>query len=187
MLAGLAARREAGLPPAVIVPATTSPATPTWRVVRDLAEAVGDPGLTAAVEDALFATTMVDRITPAATSEDLDWASSANGFADGAPVVTEPFSEWVLSGRFPAGRPRWEDAGARFVPDVRPFELRKLWLLNGAHSLLAYTPPAARTRHRRRGRGRPALPPVAGAVVAGGLAPAADAAGRAHRLSERAA
>ncbi len=56
-------------------------------------------------------------------------------------MVTEPFSEWVLSGRFPAGRPRWEDAGARFVPDVMPFERRKLWLLNGAHSLFAYTAP----------------------------------------------
>ena len=36
------------------------------------------------------------------------------------------------------GRPRWEDAGARFVDDVAPFEQRKLWLLNGSHSLMAY-------------------------------------------------
>jgi fructuronate reductase len=84
---------------------------------------------------------MVDRITPAATEADLDQARSASGFTDSAPVVTEPFSEWVLSVRFPAGRPRWEDAGARFVPDVMPFERRKLWLLNGAHSLFAYTAP----------------------------------------------
>ena len=55
-----------------------------------------------------------------------------------APVVTEPFTEWVLSGEFPGGRPAWEDAGARFVDDITPFEERKLWLLNGAHSLLAY-------------------------------------------------
>ncbi len=53
-------------------------------------------------------------------------------------MATEPFHEWVVSGRFPAGRPRWEDAGARFVDDVTPFEQRKLWLLNGSHSLLAY-------------------------------------------------
>lgn len=31
-----------------------------------------------------------------------------------------------------------EDAGARIVEDVVPFEKRKLWLLNGSHSLLAY-------------------------------------------------
>ena len=67
-----------------------------------------------------------------------DAAAELTGRADAAPVVTEPFTEWVLSGDFPAGRPAWEDAGARFVDDITPFEERKLWLLNGAHSLLAY-------------------------------------------------
>jgi fructuronate reductase len=52
--------------------------------------------------------------------------------------VTEPFSDWILCGEFPAGRPQWELAGARFVTDVEPWELRKLWMLNGAHSLLAF-------------------------------------------------
>ena len=43
----------------------------------------------------------------------------------------------MLSGEFPAGRPRWEDAGAQFVEDIEPYENRgKLWLLNGSHSLL---------------------------------------------------
>ena len=62
----------------------------------------------------------------------------ATGFDDRCPVVSEPFHEWVLSGAFPAGRPRWQDAGATFTDDVTPYEHRKLWLLNGAHSLLAY-------------------------------------------------
>jgi fructuronate reductase len=143
LLAGLAARRAAGLPPITIVPCDNLPGNGevTRRVVRDMAESVGDPALVAAATQSLFATTMVDRITPAATAADVDAASSASGFPDSAPVVTEPFSEWVLSGGFPAGRPRWEDAGARFVPDVMPFERRKLWLLNGAHSLFAYTAP----------------------------------------------
>jgi len=44
----------------------------------------------------------------------------------------------VLAGEFPAGRPGWDTAGATFTDDVGPFEQRKLWLLNGAHSLLAY-------------------------------------------------
>ena len=35
----------------------------------------------------------------------------------------------------------WEAAGAQFVDDIIPFEHRKLWLLNGAHSLMAYTGP----------------------------------------------
>ena len=60
------------------------------------------------------------------------------GYVDAYPVPTEPFSEWVVSGAFPAGRPRWEDAGATLVDDVEPFEQRKLWLLNASHSMLAY-------------------------------------------------
>ncbi|MER6928996.1 hypothetical protein ACH0BA_03580 [Kocuria palustris] len=68
----------------------------------------------------------------------LDDVAQATGFADQAPVVTEPFSSWVLQGEFPAGRPEWERAGAVFVEDLEPFERRKLWLLNGAHSLPAY-------------------------------------------------
>ena len=66
-------------------------------------------------------------------------------------MVTEPFTEWVLSGDFPAGRPAWEDAGARFVDDITPFEERKLWLLNGGHSLLAYWGSARGTLTVARG------------------------------------
>ena len=81
---------------------------------------------------------MVDRITPATTASDRDTAAGLTGRRDAVPVVTEPYTEWVLAGEFPGGRPRWETAGARFVDDVTPFEERKLWLLNGGHSLLAY-------------------------------------------------
>jgi fructuronate reductase len=89
-----------------------------------------DPTLTGWVDEHVgFVTTMVDRITPRTT--DADVAETG----DPLTVVTEPFAEWVLSGDFPAGRPAWD---ARFVDDVRPFETRKLWLLNGAHSIMAY-------------------------------------------------
>jgi fructuronate reductase len=86
-----------------------------------------------------FVSTMVDRITPGTTADDIAEAAELTGYADNSPVVAEPFSEWVLAGAFPAGRPAWEVAGARFVADVAPYEQRKLWLLNAGHSLLAYT------------------------------------------------
>jgi fructuronate reductase len=99
------------------------------RIVTDLAALV-DPGLVGWIDEHVsFVTTMVDRITPRTTDADVAEAG------DPLAVVTEPFSEWVLSGEFPAGRPAWD---ARFVDDVRPFETRKLWLLNGAHSIIAY-------------------------------------------------
>jgi fructuronate reductase len=85
-----------------------------------------------------FVTTMVDRITPRTTDEDRAEVSRQLGVDDPEAVPTEPFSEWVLAGDFPHGRPGWDSAGARFVADVRPFEQRKLWLLNGSHSLMAY-------------------------------------------------
>lgn len=87
---------------------------------------------------ASFVSSSVDRITPRTTEAEVALVAAATGFRDTCPVVAEPFRDWVLSGSFPAGRPAWEDAGAVFVDDIEPYENRKLWLLNGAHSLLAY-------------------------------------------------
>jgi fructuronate reductase len=83
-------------------------------------------------------TTVVDRIKPRTTADDERMVLAATGVRDRCPVATEPFAEWVISGAFPAGRPQWEDAGATLADDIGPYENRKLWLLNGAHSLLAY-------------------------------------------------
>jgi fructuronate reductase len=85
-----------------------------------------------------FVSTSIDRITPKTTDADIALVEAATGWADKCPVVTEPFSDWVLEGEFPLGRPDWQIAGAKFVDHIEPFENRKLWLLNGAHSLLAY-------------------------------------------------
>ncbi|MGS0685424.1 mannitol dehydrogenase family protein [Nakamurella sp. GG22] len=140
LVAGLAARCDAGAGPLAVVSCDNLPenGAAAARVVRDLAALV-DPELADWIgQHVSFVTTMVDRITPATTAEDAASAAALTGRADAAPVVTEPFTEWVLSGDFPLGRPAWEDAGARFVDDITPFEERKLWLLNGGHSLLAY-------------------------------------------------
>jgi fructuronate reductase len=92
-------------------------------------------------EKVSFVDTSVDRITPRTTQADVAEVLALTGRNDRAPVVTEPFADWVLSGDFPAGRPAWESAGARFVDDIEPWERRKLWLLNGAHTLLAAAGP----------------------------------------------
>lgn len=137
---GLRARRDASDAPLAIVSCDNLPHN--GRVARDVVLAAAervDTGLAGWIRSRVsFVSTMVDRITPATTAEDVAAARSLTGKDDLVPVVTEPFTEWVLSGDFPAGRPRWEVAGARFVPDIEPFEQRKLWLLNAGHSLLAY-------------------------------------------------
>jgi len=89
-------------------------------------------------DEVAFVSTSVDRITPATTDADRALVAQELGLVDVAPVVCEPFSDWVLCGEFPAGRPDWERAGARFVDEIEPWEERKLWLLNGGHCLLAY-------------------------------------------------
>ena len=85
-----------------------------------------------------FPSTMVDRIVPATTAEDRDLVLEATGFEDAWPVITEPFSQWVIEDRFPAGRPLFEGVGVEMVSDVKPFERMKLRMLNGSHSTLAY-------------------------------------------------
>jgi fructuronate reductase len=140
LLAGLAARQRAGGAPVAVVPCDNLPANGrvVARAVEELAAAVGTARMRGAAGHASYVTTMVDRITPYATPEDTAAVAAATGWADAAPVVTEPYSEWVLSGEFPAGRPDWGHAGAQFVADATGYEERKLWLLNGGHSLLAY-------------------------------------------------
>lgn len=138
--AGLAARRAAGAGAITILSCDNLPANGecTQRVVTDFATAV-DPELAAWIGDNVdFATSMVDRITPATTDDLKARVQELCGWEDASPVPTEPFHEWVIQGSFPAGRPKWETAGAKLVDDVEPYEQRKLWLLNGSHTLMAY-------------------------------------------------
>jgi len=98
-----------------------------------------DPVLAGWIKDTVaFPGTMVDRITPATTDQDIETVSSHLGLHDAAPVITEPFSQWVIEDRFPTGHPVWQDAGAELVDNVKPYEDMKLRLLNGSHSALAY-------------------------------------------------
>ncbi|BCW52156.1 mannitol dehydrogenase family protein [Arthrobacter sp. StoSoilB13] len=140
LVLGLAARREADAGPLAVV--SCDNLSDNGNVARaGVAEiALGfDPGLAAWIDNNVsFVSTSVDRITPRTTADDVALIGEQCGYRDEAPVVTEPFRNWVLSGHFPLGRPRWEDAGAVFVDDIEPYENRKLWLLNGAHSILAY-------------------------------------------------
>jgi mannitol 2-dehydrogenase len=85
-----------------------------------------------------FPDSMVDRITPATTSADVQAVHEEYGIEDEWPVVCEPFTQWVLQDRFDAGRPPLEQAGVQVVDDVEPYELMKLRLLNASHQALAY-------------------------------------------------
>jgi len=98
-----------------------------------------DPELGEWVEgNVLFPNSMVDRITPVTTDDDRTQISERFGVEDAWPVVCEPFTQWALEDKFSSGRPPLEDVGVQVVPDVMPYELMKLRLLNASHQALCY-------------------------------------------------
>ncbi|HEX6118509.1 MAG TPA: mannitol dehydrogenase family protein, partial [Dongiaceae bacterium] len=140
IVAALAKRRAAGVAPFTVLTCDNLPANGRMvkRILTRFGGLVGRGlGDFVAAELACPAT-MVDRITPATTDADRARVAQSLGVSDAWPVMTEPFTQWVIEDEFTAGRPAWEEAGAELVRNVEPYELMKLRLLNGAHSTLAY-------------------------------------------------
>jgi fructuronate reductase len=132
-------RRAAGAKPLTLLSCDNLPANGrTLRGVVTRFAALRDPALSHGLEETSFPSSMVDRIVPQTTEPVRASICRALGLDDAWPIATEPFSQWVIEDEFSSGRPEWEVAGATFVRDVAPFELMKLRLLNGSHSLLAY-------------------------------------------------
>ncbi|TQL69562.1 mannitol 2-dehydrogenase [Nocardioides albertanoniae] len=136
----LARRRAAGVAPFTVM--SCDNIAGNGEVARKMMVAFArlrDPELGAWIEsEVAFPSSMVDRITPATTDADREEVGWRFGFDDAWPVVSEPFTQWVLEDRFPQGRPSFEDAGVQMVDDVEPYELMKLRLLNASHQALCY-------------------------------------------------
>ncbi|WP_281827501.1 mannitol dehydrogenase family protein [Jannaschia rubra] len=140
LVAALRRRREAGAAPFTVLCCDNLPHNGAFlrggvtgfarRLDPDLADWIA--------RTVAFPSSMVDRITPAATGATRRDAEALTGCTDEAAVETEPFVQWVIEDRFPRGRPAWEAGGALFVADVDPYERMKLRMLNGAHSMMAY-------------------------------------------------
>lgn len=139
--AALGRRMAAGLPPFTVATCDNLPSNGTLLagLVREFAS-LRDEKLATWIERTVpFPSSMVDRIVPAQTPADVGLVEQLTGLHDAAPVMHEPFRQWVLEDRFVDGvRPPWERAGTQFVSDVAPFEHAKLRMLNGSHSALAY-------------------------------------------------
>lgn len=111
-----------------------------------------DPDLSAWITgEVAFPSSVVDRMVPAAIEVDRVEVSRRLGMRDDAAVVTERHLSWVLAAGSSAseskalgafggdgGVPPLSDVGVQLVDDIAPFERRKLWLLNGPHSVAAY-------------------------------------------------
>jgi fructuronate reductase len=143
LVAGLALRRaQHGAPMSILSCDNLSGnGAALRRLVLDFCTALpGGDGLAGWVDEHVaFPSSVVDRIVPATRDDDREALQRILGLHDAGAVVAEPFTQWVVEDHFFAGRPAWERAGAVLAADVTPYEQAKLRLLNGTHSLLAYT------------------------------------------------
>jgi len=139
IVAALELRQRRGLAPFTVMSCDNLPSNgkTAGRIVRRLAELRG-AGVADYVQTVSFPSTMIDRIVPATTDADRIIVADITGLDDAWPIMTEPFTQWVIEDDFPAGRPPFETVGAELVEDVEPFELMKLRMLNGSHSTMAY-------------------------------------------------
>lgn len=140
MLAGLRRRCIAGIAPFTVMSCDNIPhnGSVTREALVGLAR-LSDNSLAEWIgANVAFPNSMVDRITPATTERERAALADQFGIADMAPVFCETFTQWVLEDDFPAGRPALETVGVQFVPDVSPYELMKIRILNGGHAAIAY-------------------------------------------------
>ncbi|WP_375195830.1 mannitol dehydrogenase family protein [Sphingobium sp.] len=139
LVAALGQRRARGLPPFTVISCDNLPhnGRRLRRAVLALA-ARHDPDLARWIEaEGAFPETMVDRIVPATTADDIAALAEELGVEDQAMVKTEPFIQWVIEDHFCGPRPDF-GAGVQLTAAVAPWEEAKLRLLNGAHSAIAY-------------------------------------------------
>ncbi|WP_227268557.1 mannitol dehydrogenase family protein [Roseobacter weihaiensis] len=141
IVAALAKRRAEGLRPFTVLSCDNLPDNGAMlrRIILEFAR-LRDPALAGWIErEGRFPATMVDRITPATTPQDVDRLAAQTGYVDLACVQHEAFRQWVIEDDFVDGvRPAWDRAGAQFVTSVAAHEMMKLRCLNGTHSALAY-------------------------------------------------
>ncbi len=133
-------RRRAGLEPFTVLSCDNVPGNGEMarRALVGFA-ALRDPRLAAWIDERVaFPSSMVDRITAKTTVADREFVEHEFGVADRWPVITEPFSQWVIEDVFCNGRPPLDEVGVRFVGDVRPYALLKTRLLNASHCALGH-------------------------------------------------
>jgi fructuronate reductase len=131
-------RRREGLAPPVL--ASLDNLLDNGSVLRtrvlDAAEDM-EPSLAAWIaSEVAFPSSVVDRMVPAPTEQDLGDIAAELGLIDLAAVSAERHRSWIIQSV--DGLAPLADVGVELVDDVAPFERRKLWLLNGPHSAAAY-------------------------------------------------
>ena len=140
LLAALGQRRARNIAPFTVLSCDNVPhnGDVTRRTVLGLAGLVSQDQHDWIAATVAFPNAMVDCITPATSERERELVAERFGLDDAAPVVCEPFRQWVIEDNFPQGRPALEHVGVQFVDDVTPYETMKLRILNASHMAIAY-------------------------------------------------
>ena len=140
IVAALQARKAAGLKPFTVISCDNIPHN--GKRIRAGVVAMArhlDPLLADWIEaEGAFPQTMIDRIVPATTPDDVARLTARLGVEDQGMVKAEPFTQWVIEDWFAGERPDFAAFGVQLTDAVEPWEDAKLRLLNGSHSALAY-------------------------------------------------
>jgi mannitol-1-phosphate/altronate dehydrogenase len=169
----LARRRRAGRDPFTVLSCDNIPdnGRATRTAVVSFA-ALRDEVLARWIENHVaFPGSMVDRITPPTTAADRSHVARRYGVGDRWPVITEPFTQWVVEDRFCAERPPLERVGVQMVDDVAPYRLTKTRLLNASHSALGYLGTLAGHRRTDEAMADPALRDYVARLLADEIGP----------------
>ena len=109
------------------------------NAVRQFAKRINSELFDWISDNVIFPSSMVDRIVPSISSNEVDLLQEILPYKDDSPIIHEPYSLWVIENKFVEGlKLNFEAAGVYVVPDVQLFERMKLRCLNGTHSALAY-------------------------------------------------
>ena len=159
IVAALKARRAAGLKPFTVISCDNLPHNGK-RIRAGVIEMARrmDPELASWIEaEGAFPQTMIDRIVPATTPQDIDGLAARLGVRDEGMVKAEPFTQWVIEDWFCGERPDFARFGVQLTQAVEPWEDAKLRLLNGAHSATAYLGALSGHEHVHEAMATPAL------------------------------
>ncbi len=131
-------RKAQGLPPITIM--SCDNINNNGGVLRATVQAYAaeiDKGLARWIDQNVkFPNTMVDRITPSYKPEQTAQVQDAYGYHDHQPVMTEKPWQLVVEAKPGMKLPPFDRVGAQYVPEVAPYELAKIRLLNGMHMAL---------------------------------------------------
>jgi mannitol-1-phosphate/altronate dehydrogenase len=164
IVAGLARRRAAGLPPFTVLSCDNLQRNgdTSRKAVTSFARAL-DPDLADWIgANCTFPNSMVDRIAPQVPEEDRKRIVAATGVDDLVAATCETYTKWVLEDRFCAGRPQLELGNVVFSDEVGAYVAVKGRLSNAAHMLMCYPSLLMGARFVDEGMRDPRIPRLLG-------------------------